>query len=98
MVLATVRVEEQDGHVRRLEEFAERHLGRLEEILRRYGPGTAPAECGRFALVGQPESLVICERLESAPMSLQGLWDGELETPCWTTWPWACGSRHLLGR
>ncbi|MEV5778261.1 hypothetical protein AB0L49_44860 [Streptomyces antimycoticus] len=48
-------------------------------MLRAYGPGSAPAEYGRYALVGQPESLVICERLETTPLLLQGLWDGELE-------------------
>ncbi|MFE0379309.1 hypothetical protein ACFW1M_27885 [Streptomyces inhibens] len=79
VALAAVRAQERGGYVRRLEAFAERHRGRLEEMLRAYGPGSAPAECGRYVLVGQPESLVICERLESTLMLLHGVWDGELE-------------------
>ncbi|MEU9959836.1 hypothetical protein [Streptomyces sp. NPDC050982] len=30
-------------------------------------------------LVGQPESLIICERMETAPFLLRGRWDGELD-------------------
>jgi len=79
--------EERDGYVQRLEAFAERHRERLAELLRAYGPGSAPAAHGRYALVGQPEALVICERMETARLLLYGLWEGELEdrTPCWTT-------------
>ncbi|MFB6717944.1 hypothetical protein ACFCZY_39890 [Streptomyces sp. NPDC056237] len=67
------REDERDGYVQRLEAFADRHRERLEELLCAYGPGSAPAEHGRYALVGQPESLMICERLESAPILLDGM-------------------------
>jgi hypothetical protein len=42
-------------------------------MLGAYGPGSAPAEHGRYALVGQPESLVLCERFESTPLLLDDL-------------------------
>ncbi len=32
-----------------------------------HGPDSEPASHGRYALVGQPETLVIVERMESAP-------------------------------
>ncbi|WP_432040260.1 hypothetical protein [Streptomyces cucumeris] len=60
-----------NGFMRRLREFAERDRGRLVEMLRAYGSGNAPADYGRYALVGNPESPAICERLETAP--LQGV-------------------------
>ncbi|SOE09027.1 hypothetical protein SAMN06272775_0105 [Streptomyces sp. 2323.1] len=43
-------------------QFAQQHRGRLEEMLRAYGPGSARAACGRYMLVSQPESLLIRER------------------------------------
>jgi hypothetical protein len=56
-------------------------------MLREYGPGSAPAAHGRYALVGQPESLVICERFETAPRLLGAVWDDELEA-------WGTGRRY----
>ncbi|MCZ4125448.1 hypothetical protein [Streptomyces sp. H39-S7] len=72
MALSAVREDEQDGYAQRLEAFAERHRERLEELVRAYGPGSRPAEYGRYLLVSQPESLIICERMESAPLLLRG--------------------------
>ncbi|MFD7206287.1 hypothetical protein [Streptomyces sp. NPDC059893] len=51
--------EERAGYIKRLEAFVEEHRDRLEELLRAYGPGSRPASHGRYALVGQPETLVI---------------------------------------
>lgn len=88
MALAPVRTEERGhGYVRRLEVFAERQRGRLEGMLRVYVPGSAPAEYGQFALVGLPESLVICERLESVLMLPHGCGTESWRTLSWTTWP-----------
>ncbi|MFF1595011.1 hypothetical protein ACFVY0_44225 [Streptomyces sp. NPDC058286] len=67
VALRAVKDDEREGYVARLEAFVERHRARLEELLRAYGPGSKPASHGRNALVGQPESLVICERMESNP-------------------------------
>lgn len=79
VALSAVREEEHDGYVQRLEAFADRHRERLEKLLRTHGPGSAPAAHGRYALVGQPETLVVCERMETARLLLYGLWEGELE-------------------
>lgn len=37
-----------------------------------HGPGSAPAAHGCYALVGQPETLVFCERMETARLLLYG--------------------------
>ncbi|MFI1161732.1 hypothetical protein [Streptomyces sioyaensis] len=58
-----------DGCAQRLEAFAEQHRERLEELLRACGPGSAPAAHGRYMLVGQPESLIICDGLRPPPFS-----------------------------
>ncbi|WP_073952765.1 hypothetical protein [Streptomyces kebangsaanensis] len=68
MTLGAVREDERDGCMRRLEAFTERYRGRLQELVRLYGPGSAPAEHGRYAPVGRPESLAVCERMENAPL------------------------------
>ncbi|MEU8463945.1 hypothetical protein [Streptomyces sp. NPDC029003] len=44
----------------------EEHRALLEELLRAYGPGSTPASHGRYALIGQPEPLVILESRASA--------------------------------
>ncbi|WP_406434504.1 hypothetical protein [Streptomyces sp. NBC_01589] len=72
-------------YVQRLEAFTDQHRERLQELLRAYGPGSAPAEHGRYALVGQPESLVICERLESTPSLPIGVWSEEFPDALRTT-------------
>jgi hypothetical protein len=58
------------------------------------GPGSAPAEHGRYALVGQPESLIICERFESAPLLLNGVWSEELPEILLDDLAFAWGARH----
>ncbi|CAM5670900.1 hypothetical protein [Streptomyces mordarskii] len=98
VALGAVRDEERADYPPRLATFADRHRQRLEEMLRAFGPGSAPAEYGRYALVGQPESLVICERLDTAPLLLQGMWHGELEDVLLDDLAYAWGSRHRLRR
>ncbi|WP_250306626.1 hypothetical protein [Streptomyces sp. A 4/2] len=64
-----------NGYVQRLEAFAERHRARLQEMVCAYGPGSAPATgYGRYLLVGQPESLIIVERMENAPLLMRDQW------------------------
>ncbi|MFI1189390.1 hypothetical protein [Streptomyces californicus] len=77
--LRAVRPAEREGYVERLEAFAAQHRERLERLLRGYGPGSAPASHGRYALIGQPETLVILERLESAAFDLYHEWEREHE-------------------
>lgn len=91
--LSAVREDERAGYPRRLQEFAQAHRERLAALLRSHGPGSAPAAHGRYALVGQPEALVLCERLETAPMLLCGLWEGELEDTALDDLAYAWGVR-----
>lgn len=77
--LSAVRPGEYAGYADRLQDFARKHRARLEELLRAYGPGSTPASHGRYALIGQPETLVILERMETAPFLLRSTWDGEEE-------------------
>ncbi|MFE2693665.1 hypothetical protein [Streptomyces mirabilis] len=79
ITLTAVSAEEQHGYIEQLEAFAEQNRERLATLYRKYGPGGQLAEVGRSDLVQQPESIVICERLDTYPMWLQGVWDGELE-------------------
>ncbi|MFD7099505.1 hypothetical protein [Streptomyces xanthophaeus] len=75
VALSAVREDERDGYVQHLEAFAEQHRERLEEVVRGYGPGSPPAAgYGRYFLVGQPESLIIVERMESAPFLMRAKW------------------------
>nr|WP_181393172.1 hypothetical protein [Streptomyces rochei] len=48
------------------------YIEHLEDLLRAYGPGSRPASHGRYALIGQPETLAILERIEAAPFLLRG--------------------------
>lgn len=79
VALSAVSEDERTGYVERLVAFAEQHRVRLEKLVRAYGPGSRPAEFGRYMLVGQPESLIICERMESTPFLLRSRWDKSLE-------------------
>ncbi|MFE6885809.1 hypothetical protein [Streptomyces sp. NPDC057702] len=79
VALSAVGNEERAGYIERLEAFVEEHRDRLEQLLRAYGPGSRPASHGRYALVGQPETLVILERMETNPFLLRGRWEEELE-------------------
>lgn len=74
------------GHQKRLNTEAEVHSA--------YGPGSAPAAHGRYALVGQPETLVVCERMETARLLLYGLWEGELEDTLLDDLAYAWGARR----
>ncbi|MHB6912839.1 hypothetical protein [Streptomyces sp. DB-54] len=98
VALSAVRTEEREGYVERLEAFVEEHRARLEELLRAYGPGSRPASPGRYALIGQPETLVILERMETAPFLLRGRWEKELETVFLDDLEFAWGPRIRLNR
>ncbi|MFE4629509.1 hypothetical protein [Streptomyces mirabilis] len=78
VVLKCVSVEEQGGYVRRLEAFAETSRERLLKLYSRYGPGGAFADESHCYLTHQPESVVICERLDTVPMWLDGVWNDEI--------------------
>ncbi|MFJ5143207.1 hypothetical protein [Streptomyces sp. NPDC088707] len=96
--LSAVANEERAGYIERLEAFVEEHRDRLEELLRAYGPGSRPASHGRYALIGQPETLVILERMEAAPFLLRGQWEKQLETVFLDDLEFAWGPRIRLSR
>lgn len=98
VVLDAVREDERAGYAQRLKEFAEQHRERLQELLRAYGPGSKPASHGRYVLVGQPESLIICERMEAAPFLLRGRWERELEAILLDDLEFVWGPRTRLSR
>lgn len=98
VALSVVRSEEREGYIERLEAFVEQHRARLEEMLRTHGPGSRPASHGRYALIGQPETLVIVERMESAPFLLRGQWEKALETVFLDDLEFVWGPRIRLSR
>ncbi|MFI5924302.1 hypothetical protein ACIA8M_38020 [Streptomyces anulatus] len=98
VALRVVRPEEREGYIERLEAFVEQHRARLEEMLRTHGPGSKPASHGRYALIGQSETLVIVERMESAPFLLRGQWEKEMETVFLDDLEFVWGPRIRLSR
>ncbi|MFJ2616104.1 MULTISPECIES: hypothetical protein [unclassified Streptomyces] len=85
MALSAVREDERDGYMQRLEAFAEQHSERFQELLCAYGPGSAPAEHGRYALVGQPESLITANGWRAPRSSCAAGGRARWKTSCWTT-------------
>lgn len=98
VALSAVRTEEREGYIERLEAFVEELRARLEEMLRTHGPGSRPASHGRYALIGQPETLVNLERMETAPFLLRGRWEEELETVFLDDLEFVWGPRIRLSR
>ncbi|MCY0947024.1 hypothetical protein [Streptomyces antarcticus] len=96
--LSAVRTEEREGYIERLEAFVEQHRARLEEMLRTHGPGSKPASHGRYALIGQPETLVIVERMETVPFLLRGQWKKEEEIVFLDDLEFVWGPRIRLSR
>lgn len=79
VVLTCVSAEQQDSYVRQLEAFAEANRERLGQLYGKYGPGGKSADESRCYLTHQPESVVVCERLDTVPLWLEGVWNEELE-------------------
>ncbi|MFE1579266.1 hypothetical protein [Streptomyces fradiae] len=98
VALRAVRAEERQGYIERLEAFVEQRRARLEEILRTHEPGSRPASHSRYALIGQPEILVILERMEAAPFLLRSEWQKELEIVFLDDLEFAWGPRIRLSR
>ncbi|AJF70467.1 hypothetical protein [Streptomyces vietnamensis] len=98
VALSAVRAKEREGYIERLEAFVKQRRARLEELLRVYGPGSMPASQGRYALIGQPATLVILERMETHPFGLRARWEKELETVLLDDLEFAWGPRTRLSR
>ncbi|MET7355220.1 hypothetical protein [Streptomyces mirabilis] len=79
--------EQQDGYVRQLEAFAEANRERLVQLYARYRPGGTSADESHCHLTHQPESVVVCERLDVVPMWLDGVWNEEIDAELTLEWP-----------
>ncbi|MFE4757888.1 hypothetical protein ACFRIB_48245 [Streptomyces mirabilis] len=79
VVLKAVSAEQQDGYVRQLEAFAETNRERLVQLYAQYGPGGRFEDRDLCYLTHQPESVVVCERLDVVPMWLDGVWNDEID-------------------
>jgi hypothetical protein len=74
-VLKSVRAEQQQDYVRQLKAFAEGSRERLVQLYGKYGPDGKFEDEGHCYLTHQPESVVVCERLDSVPMWLEAVWN-----------------------
>lgn len=74
VALGAMRQSEAGGYVEWLEEFVQANRVRFERLYRVYGHGGLYPD-GVYDLAAWPESVVLCERIESVPMWLDGLWD-----------------------
>ncbi|MEU9397956.1 hypothetical protein AB0D86_49325 [Streptomyces sp. NPDC048324] len=52
---------------------------RLAQLYGKYGPSAPFADESRCYLTHQPESVVVCERLDTVPMWLEGVWNDEID-------------------
>ncbi|MFG2887599.1 hypothetical protein ACGFYV_35870 [Streptomyces sp. NPDC048297] len=67
------------GYLTRLEAFAHEHEERLEHLYDRLGTGSEHVTTSRYALVRQPEGLIVIEQLATARHDVLAAFDGELE-------------------
>ncbi|MFF3876046.1 hypothetical protein [Streptomyces sp. NPDC001978] len=80
IALRTVRLAERETYPQALEEYLHERRARLERLRRRYGPGGMFA--GELVLIDLPGCFVLCERIDEAPLWLEGVWaeQGQEET------------------
>ncbi|MEU3202139.1 hypothetical protein [Streptomyces sp. NPDC006996] len=80
VALRTVRMTKRETYPQALEAYLHEHRARLERLWRRYGPGGMFA--GELVLIALPGFLVLCERIETSPLWLEGIWakHGQEET------------------
>ncbi|MEU1519149.1 hypothetical protein ABZ490_44640 [Streptomyces sp. NPDC005811] len=72
VALRTVRLAERATYPQTLEAYLHEHRARLERLWRRYGPGGMFAD--ELVLIDLPGFLVLCERIETTPLWLEGIW------------------------
>ncbi|MEV7130972.1 hypothetical protein [Streptomyces sp. NPDC093260] len=79
LALRTVRLADREAYPQALQAYLGENRARLEKLWRIYGPaGVFPR--GVYHLVEQPESFVLCERIDNDPMWLKGVWGREFES------------------
>ncbi|MEU3038082.1 hypothetical protein [Streptomyces griseoaurantiacus] len=72
IALRTVHLAEPERYPRTLDAYLREHQARLKRLWRRYGTGGMFA--GELVLIDLPGSFVLCERIETAPLWLEGIW------------------------
>ncbi|WP_331732707.1 hypothetical protein [Streptomyces sp. NBC_00989] len=75
VALLTVRVAERENYPQALSEYLREKRKRLEQLWLRYGPGGMFA--GELVLIDLPVCFLLCERIDSDPMWLGGVWGQE---------------------
>lgn len=80
IALRTVRTAERETYPQTLDAYLREHRARLERLWQRYGPGGLFA--GEVVLIDLPGCFVLCERIDEAPLWLDGVWsqEGQEET------------------
>ncbi|UXY33163.1 hypothetical protein [Streptomyces sp. HUAS TT20] len=80
IALRTVRMAERDTYPQTLETYLHERRARLERLWQRYGTGGMFA--GEIVLMDLPACFVLCERIDSTPLWLEGIWtqEGQEET------------------
>jgi hypothetical protein len=72
IALRTVHLVEPETYPQALDAYLHEHRARLERLWRRYGPGGMFA--GELVLIDLPGFLALCERIETTPLWLEGIW------------------------
>ncbi|WP_019074449.1 hypothetical protein [Streptomyces hokutonensis] len=72
IALRTVPMAERDAYPQALDTYLHEHLALLERLWQRYGPDGMFA--GELVLVDLPGCFVLCERIDSSPLWLEGVW------------------------
>ncbi|MET9017760.1 hypothetical protein ABZX74_43990 [Streptomyces olivaceoviridis] len=80
IALRTVHLAEPQTYPQTLDTYLHEHRARLERLWRRYGPGGMLA--GELVLIDLPGCFALCERIETTPLWLEGIWakHGQEET------------------
>ncbi|WP_240980957.1 MULTISPECIES: hypothetical protein [unclassified Streptomyces] len=72
IALRTVHLAEPETYPRALDAYLHEHRARLERLWSRYGPGGMFA--GELVLIDLPGCFALCERIETTPLWLEGIW------------------------
>lgn len=80
IALRTVHLAEPETYPQTLDAYLHEHRARLERLWRRYGPDGMFA--GELVLIDLPGCFALCERIETTPLWLEGIWEkhGQEET------------------
>ncbi|MDX2581645.1 hypothetical protein PV332_40140 [Streptomyces scabiei] len=70
--LRTVHLAEPERYPQTLDAYLHEHQARLKRLWHRYGPGGMFA--GELVLIDLPGCFVLCERIETTPLWLEGIW------------------------